>query len=192
MAEKRSVPLFPRGLWNVGWRYLLLRRWQSLLMVMGIALGVAVMVAIDLANASASQAFQLSTESVTGKTTHQIVAGPDGLTESLYTTILRQKWSEMAAPVISETVISPELGSQPLQLLGIDPFAETPFRNYLGNAGQPLPLQQLTAFLTQPGAVFLSRPVAQRYNLLLGSPFTLEIAGRNKSVFVAGLIDSSD
>ena len=192
MAEKRSIPLFPRGLWNVGWRYLLLRRWQSLLMVMGIALGVAVMVAIDLANASASQAFQLSTESVTGKTTHQIVAGPDGLTESLYTTILRQKWSEMAAPVISETVISPELGSQPLQLLGIDPFAETPFRNYLGNAGQPLPLQQLTAFLTQPGAVFLSRPVAQRYNLLLGSPFTLEIAGRNKSVFVAGLIDSSD
>ena len=66
MAEKRSVPLFPRGLWNVGWRYLLLRRWQSLLMVMGIALGVAVMVAIDLANASASRAFELSTQAITG------------------------------------------------------------------------------------------------------------------------------
>ena len=73
MIKQAAVPLFPLGLWNVGWRYLVVRRWQSLLMVLGIALGVAVMVAIDLANASASQAFQLSTESITGKATHQIV-----------------------------------------------------------------------------------------------------------------------
>ena len=52
--------------------------WQSLLMVLGITLGVAVVVAIDLANASASRAFDLSTEAVAGRATHQIDGGPAG------------------------------------------------------------------------------------------------------------------
>ena len=46
---------------NFGWRYLLRHPWQTALMILGITLGVAVVVAVDLANASASQAFQLST-----------------------------------------------------------------------------------------------------------------------------------
>ena len=66
------------GLWNVGWRYLLARRWQSFLMILGIGLGVAVVISIDLANASAGRAFTLSTETVTGKTTHQIVGRSAG------------------------------------------------------------------------------------------------------------------
>ena len=40
-----------RALRNVGWRYLLRHPWQTGLMILGIALGVSVMVAIDLANA---------------------------------------------------------------------------------------------------------------------------------------------
>ncbi len=62
----------PAVLGKIGWRYLRFHRWQSLLMVLGIALGVAVVVSIDLANASAGRAFELSTETVAGKTTHQI------------------------------------------------------------------------------------------------------------------------
>lgn len=61
---------FPRTLLHIGWRYLALHRWQSLLMILGVAVGVAVMVSIDLANASAARAFELSTEAVTGKATH--------------------------------------------------------------------------------------------------------------------------
>lgn len=76
MVSLKPVPLFPRGLWNVGWRYLVLRRWQSMLMVLGITLGVAVMVAIDLANASASQAFQLSTESTLARRHTRSLAVP--------------------------------------------------------------------------------------------------------------------
>jgi len=49
---------------------------QSLLLILGVALGVAMIVAIDLANGSASQAFALSTDSIAGKATHQIVAAP--------------------------------------------------------------------------------------------------------------------
>jgi putative ABC transport system permease protein len=41
--------------------------------VLGVALGVAVVVSIDLANASARRAFTLSSEAVTGRATHQVV-----------------------------------------------------------------------------------------------------------------------
>jgi putative ABC transport system permease protein len=74
----KSAQFAFRPVWYIGWRYLLRHGWQSIMMVLGISLGVAVVVAIDLANASASRAFDLSTESVTGKATHQISAGPGG------------------------------------------------------------------------------------------------------------------
>ena len=57
---------------------------QFVIMILGIALGVAVMVSIDLANASAARAFDLSTSAITGRATHAIVAGDQGLNESLY------------------------------------------------------------------------------------------------------------
>ncbi len=191
MIRSKKIPLYPAGLWNVGWRYLLRRPWQSVLMVLGIALGVAVMVAIDLANASASQAFELSTQAVTGKATHQITGGPDGIDEKLYTGIVTKNLAGYAAPVITETVSSPQLADQPLDLLGIDPFVDSPFRSYL-SADQNLPLAQLTQFLTRSGAVLISRHNADRYHLGLGDTFNIEIEGKNSKAFVAGILDSAD
>ena len=61
-------------------RTLLRHPLQFAIMVLGIALGVAAMVSIDLANASAERAFELSTSAVTGRATHAIVASGEGLT----------------------------------------------------------------------------------------------------------------
>jgi putative ABC transport system permease protein len=54
-------------------RYISRRLFQSILFILGVALGVAMVIAIDLANGSASRAFELSSESVAGKATHQII-----------------------------------------------------------------------------------------------------------------------
>ena len=184
---------FPRALWNVGWRYLLVHRWQSLMMIVGIALGVAVVVSIDLANASAGRAFELSTETITGKATHQIHGGLQGVPESLYTRLRVEGQVEIAAPVINEYVTSPRLGNRPLQLLGIDPFSDGPFRSFLGpGQDEDLDLQALAAFLTRPGAVLLSLPAAERYGLAAGDRLPLIVAGREKTVFIAGLLRPSD
>ncbi|MEA4908247.1 MAG: FtsX-like permease family protein [Anaerolineaceae bacterium] len=177
----------PASLLRTGWRYLVSRGWQSVLMVFGIALGVAVVVAIDLANASAGRAFSLSTEAVTGRSTHQITAGVQGIPDAFYRQLRRQGLVETLAPVVTDYVFSPQLGSRPLQLLGIDPFADTPFRNYLGGGGQ-VDVAQLAAFLTRPGAVLLSEEMAASAGLKVGDPFQLEAAGRMQAVFVAGLL----
>ncbi|HPS14001.1 MAG TPA: hypothetical protein PLB87_12035, partial [Prolixibacteraceae bacterium] len=62
---------------------------------------------------------------------------------------------------------------QPIQLLGIDPFVDAPFRDYLvneagSNGGDLLPL------LTQPGAILLSSGAADRFGLVIGDVLTLE------------------
>lgn len=183
--------LIPRALARLGWRYLARHPWQSALMVLGIALGVAVVVAIDLANASASRAFDLSVDSVAGRATHQISAGPEGLDEQVYVELRRSGLTRAIAPVVTEYVYSPQLGDRPIQLLGVDPFAEAPFRSYLGGE-QGVPLDQIAQFLTQPGALLISTGLAERYGLRPGARLVLEVAGYEREGFIAGLLAPAD
>jgi putative ABC transport system permease protein len=91
---------------------------QFAIMVLGIALGVSVMVSIDLANASASRAFDLSASAVTGRTTHSIVAGGEGVDESLYVRLRTDPiWRAAfeSAPVVISYTVSPQLNEVPLR-----------------------------------------------------------------------------
>ncbi len=175
-------------------------------MVVGVALGVAVMVAIDLANAAASRAFDLSTDAIAGRATHQVVGGPMGLDEAVYTRLRVEGGVRLAAPVVTDYVISPQLGNRPLQLLGVDPFAEAPFRSYLlmGNAanaagfgsetlpGAAADAGQLIAFLTRPGALLISEGLAREAGLSIGDRVDLDAGGRLSPGWVAGLLRPAD
>ncbi len=188
-----GMPEASRTLWNVGWRTLTRHPWQTVLMILGIALGVGVAVAVDLANSSASRAFDYSTDAVAGRATHQVVAGSQGLDEGVYVTFRRQGLAPgtAAAPVVTDIISSPELGGRPLQLLGVDPFAEAPFRSYLWGEGG-VPVDQLSALLTRPGALLLSSDVAARYGLAPGATLTLEVGGYEHQAFIAGLLEPAD
>ncbi|HLO33365.1 MAG TPA: ABC transporter permease [Anaerolineales bacterium] len=175
---------------------------QFAIMILGIALGVAVMVSIDLANASAARAFDLSTSAVTGRATHAIVGSGQGVDESLYVRLRTDpQWRGKleSAPLVIAYLVSPQLGEVPFTLLGIDPFAETPFRAYLGTQGQTH-LETIAPLLTTPGAILLSAPTARRYGLRPCAPnvlvdacrLTLSINGRTSYVHLTGLLDPSD
>jgi len=181
----------PRTLWALGRRYLMRHLWQSVLMILGITLGVAVVVAVDLANVSASRAFDLSIDAVAGRATHQIVGGPQGLDETIYTDLRRAGVVSTAAPVVTTYATSPQLGNQAMQLLGVDPFAEPPFRSYLWS-GERASLAELTAFLTEPGAVLIAAEVAERHQLAPGSSIELDVEGRRREVTVVGLLEPGD
>ena len=189
--------MIPRTLFNVGRRYLLLHPWQTVLMIVGIMLGVGVMVAIDIANSAASRAFDLSTESIAGKATHQVVSGPAGLDERVYAALRTSGLPYPSAPVVADYVTSPQLGDRPLQLLGVDPFAEAPFRSYLvaqgaGSVSNPVDVGQLVTFLTRPGALLISEGLADEYGLTTGDKVTLDASGRVSAGFVAGLLRPED
>src|SRR5215208_2998683 len=177
---------------------------QFAIMTLGIALGVAVMVSIDLANASAARAFDLSTSAITGRATHAIVAGDQGVDESLYVRLRTDsQWRDTleSAPLVIAHTISPQLGDVPFTLLGIDPFAEAPFRNYLG-LRQEMHLESITSLLTVPGSILLSASTAQRYGLQPCAQLPiarddlchllLSINGKTRDAYLIGLLEPSD
>lgn len=180
-----------RLLWRSSLRFLRRHPLQTGLAVGGVALGVAVVVAVDLATASAGRAFEISTETLQGSTTHQVLGGPGGLPEEVYPRLVLEARVEPAAPVVEEAVrVVPEgaeneTGRQ-LRLLGIDPLTEAPFRASLGGLGGQL---DLDGFLTRPGRVALSRETARELGLELGDGFRILAAGSLRRVELAGLLD---
>lgn len=167
-------------------RYLLKHRWQSLLMLLGIALGVGVMVSIDLANTSAMQALMLSTEALTGKATHQISASGQYLDESVYVSLRRQGVLPNASPILSALVSVREMANTPLYLLGIDPLVDFTLRENLGN--QPVPVTSLYSLLVEPNTLFISHALAKRYQINIGDSLHVEIEGRVVPMRVAGIL----
>lgn len=112
-------------------RYLSRHRWQTWLSIAGIALGVAVVIAVDLANESAKRGFRLSVERVSGPATHQILAASGAIPERLYAQLRLEQRLSLASPALDAPV---RIGTRSLTLLGLDPFAALPMRPRLQQA----------------------------------------------------------
>ena len=166
-------------------RHLLRHPWQTWLSIAGIAVGVAVIVAVDLANQSASRAFLLSAQSITGKATHQITAGRNGLPEQLYTELRITHGLRHSAPVVQGTV---RHGEERLVLIGIDPLAEQVFRQF--NRGIPGTL--LTRLITEPETVLLSRITADRLAIKAGQDLPVRVGEQQHVLHVLGLIEGDN
>ncbi|MBE0597274.1 MAG: ABC transporter permease [Desulfuromonadales bacterium] len=157
---------------------------QLLFAVLGVALGVAVVVAIDLANASAERAFRLSARALAGRATHQVVGGPGGLEETVYRQLRLQAEVRSSAPVVEGYVAVPTEAGLTLELLGIDPFAEPPFRDYSPAAADPE--ADLGRFLTEPGGVLLLPATAGRLGLAIGDELAVQVGGLSRTLVLVG------
>ena len=159
------------------------------LSVLGVALGVAVVVAIDLANTSARQAFDLSTETVTGKATHQVIGAGQGVEEAVYRDLRVDMGVRAAAPVVEGFVRAPAYPGRSFQVLGIDPLAEAPFRPYTGGVDAGFDLSQ---FITRPQTGLMARPTAVDLGLALGDTLALRVGGVERTLTLVGLMEPGD
>ncbi|WP_029214835.1 FtsX-like permease family protein [Kallotenue papyrolyticum] len=179
----------PRGLILTSLRYLLRHPWQVGLSILGVALGVAVVIAIDLANGSARAAFQLSTETVTGRATHQIVGAAQGLDETLYRELLLRGLGVPLAPVVEGYAQAADRQLGTLRIFGIDPFAETAFRSLLGGAQSG---DDLTPLLAEPATTLISTQTAQRAGLGVGDELPIVVDGERKALRIVGILEPQD
>jgi putative ABC transport system permease protein len=175
----------PSLLFRSALRDLVRHPWQTWLSVLGIALGVAVVVAVDVANHSARTAFSLSLERVAGSATHQIESATGSIPEETYVRLRLEEDLRPAAPMVEGTV---RIAGRTFTLLGLDPFAVRPLQQ--GGAGQIS--GSLTALLTEPGALLLGEKDAASLEATEGSGLPLEAAGRTADVLVAGILRSQD
>jgi len=171
-------------------RNVLRHPWLTALAVVGVALGVAVVSAVDLANAAATRAFLLAAETVAGRATHQVVGGPAGLPEELYRTIRIDRHFRACAPVVTGhlQLVAPS-GSTTFQLIGVDPFAEPPVRSFSSQFRQQ---GVLTPLMTRPGAVLMLRQTAAGLKIRVGDRVAAEVAGRRRELSVAGFLEPPD
>lgn len=160
---------------------------RTLLMVVGIALGVAGVIAIDISKTSIGKSFELSTASLTARSTHQIVGSNFEVPQTIFTDIRTRIGIRASAPVISKHVKSDQMGDTPYTLLGIDPFSEMHFRSFetltTGEAS-PLDLSAGTA------GVLISEFNAEHFGLTSGSPLSLKFGKKKVFTRVSGLLDS--
>jgi len=161
---------------------------RTLLLIFGIAMGVAGVVAIDIAKTSVEKSFDLSTQALVSRSTHQIVGTGLTVPQDIFTLIRRDLGIHRSAPVISRHVKVSELGNRILTLMGVDPFSETHFRNLDVQPGNT----DMSGIMTGSGGVLISRRLAREYGLDIGSTLDISLGSRRTAVTIAGFLDSDN
>ncbi|NEP18403.1 MAG: FtsX-like permease family protein [Leptolyngbya sp. SIO4C1] len=194
LASPSPPPLSNAPLWRLAWRRIRRRPFQYILFILGIAIGVAMLVSIDLANGSAHRAFELSTDAIAGRTTHRIVAvSPVGVEDALYRQLRTELGYTRSAPIVEGYVVAEDLDRQPMRLVGVDFFAEAPFRSYFDSDSDTAQgIEALTAFVTEPNTVMLAKDTAARYGVQAGDRLTLTLAGQPVSATVVGILQPAN
>jgi putative ABC transport system permease protein len=188
----------PGLLWLASFRHLLRQPIQLLLALLGLALGVATIVAVDVATGSAGRAFELSLDAVQGPATHELDGGPAGIDAALYGQLARTLHQLRANPIIEGYVT---VGDTTLQLLGVDPLAAAGFAGADSDAAAarvltgPTAALDSTAALAQwlagDGAVVLAADTAARLQLRPGDSFAVDVGGHTLQGHLLGVLDSA-
>jgi putative ABC transport system permease protein len=191
-------------LWASSIRHLVRHPAQLALALIGLSVGVATIVAVDIATASSRHAFELSMDAVNGAATHQIVGGPDGVDEQLYVKLQTLHIPAIADPPAFAPVVEGyvTVGSRALQLVGLDPLAAADLNarreavpGAAGEAQTPteslkVPEADLRQWFTRPGAVVMSARTAADLGLTQDQSFDADVGGRTLTcVLIATLHD---
>ena len=175
-------------------RALLRDRARTVVTLVGLTLGVAVVVAIRLANASSIRGFETALDVVAGKTSLEIVGAGVGVPETQLRDLGWLRGYGRVSPVIDRTarVRAPDGTEYPVRVLGVDVLRDRPFREYrllrFARDGRDPRPQELLALLLDPTSVVLTERFAGRHAIELDTPVQLIIGDRVHDAVVRGLL----
>ncbi len=160
----------------------------ALLNVLSVALGIAVYLAIQIANGSASRSFAATVDLVAGKA-HLEVRGE--VDDALWPELAKQPGVAAATALVEAVVTLPELPGEYLRLLGVDLFSGEPFRAFpLGGAAEKG--WNLERWLGSPRTVALSADFAQKHGLKAGDILQALVNGTRQPLTILTLLDVGD
>lgn len=159
--------------------------WRSLLAVLGIALGIALLVSVQATLGSAATAFERASETATGRASHTLLGGPQGVpVEAL--SVLAKERGVTAAPVVEGQLLT-EKGA--FRYLGVDAFVEPFVRPQLARAGAE---GAVAGALLDGFAFGATRTSLQRLACEVGQEVVLHIGGRAFVATCAFAIDDAN
>jgi putative ABC transport system permease protein len=169
---------------------------RTLTTALGIALGVAVIVAIQLTNAASLAGFKTALDTVSGRTSLEIVGTGIGVNERH---LLELEWLAAygrVAPVIEGDIVwTPGAGRSPerLHVLGIDILRDRPFRDYRlrdarGRSTDPRP-QDFLELLADARSIVLTAKFATPRHLAIGDTLPVRVGDRLSPLTIRGLLE---
>src|SRR3569623_1642058 len=169
-----------------GWRYHRRHLAQGWLMLIGVALGVAVVVAVDVASSAVERSLRWSMDALPGSATLEIKGGPGGIDEHQYVRLRLAGWRELA-PRIQGKARLPAQGDASVTVLGLDLLAEG------ARGGERLAAgvsgAALRRLLGEPATIAVSKRYATREGLHAGDTLTLAAGGKLHRVEIVALFD---
>jgi putative ABC transport system permease protein len=183
------VPLFRQFIL----RRLRQEKLRSALTVAGIALGIAVVLAIRLANDSSVRGFSLALDTMAGAASLEIVS-PGGVDEARLGPLGWLRDIGDVSAVIEGDALA-RAGSAPaeaVRVLGVDILRDRAFREYdlvefAGGRRQPAPQEFLTLLL-DPRSVVTTEIFARRHGLHVSDSLELAIGDERKAFVIRGLL----
>jgi putative ABC transport system permease protein len=177
---------------HLTWPYVSRNILKTGLTLLGIALGVAVVVAIQLANQSALSQFKTQLNEISGMANLELV--PNTL-NALDETILKD-WVGLnnlqITPVLEQNVVLPvgpgHEKPMVLTLLGGDTLIDNAFRS------EPLSLKEPSLHaldILRPGYLYISASLSHTLNKHVGDTFSVLIGDRLSTVNIAGVFEDS-
>ncbi|MGH9659818.1 MAG: ABC transporter permease, partial [Bryobacteraceae bacterium] len=174
----------------LSWPYARKHRLRSLLTIAGIALGVAVFVAMHTANQAVLDAFNDMVARIAGKTELQVTSGPTGFDEQALERVQALAEVRAAAPVIEAVVDSGLPGQGNLLVLAVDMTGDSSLRDYDLEGDEDI-VDDPLVFLAQPDSLIVTREFAARNGLRAGSILPVDTMDGPKRFTIRGLLKPS-
>jgi putative ABC transport system permease protein len=173
---------------EVSLRHLRLSPLRTLLVVFGIALGVAMLSAVLATNASLLAAFEDMVERVAGKADLTVAGGTTGVPGDLTGRISEVDGVAHAGATVEVVTRTPEPGSGTLLVLGVD-FLGDPYFLPFAQTGEFQVVDDPLAFANDPTAVLVNTRLARERHLTVGSALVLLTPEGEKTFHVRGLLE---
>jgi putative ABC transport system permease protein len=174
-------------------RHLAGEKLRSSATVFGIALGIAVVIAIQMTNDGSLRGFEKAVETVSGKTSLEITGAGAGFDEMLLNQLGWLREYGQIGPVIEgDAQVTVAGGSESLRALGVDTLRDRSFRDYnlvefAEKRREPRP-QEFLELLIDPRSIIITEKFASRHSLKIGSRMEMAFADRSAKYIVRGLL----
>jgi putative ABC transport system permease protein len=159
----------------------------ALLNILSVGLGIAVYLAIQIANHSANRSFAAGIDLVAGKTHLEVRGDVD---EMLWPVLGRQPGVKAVTGIVEGVVTLPDWPGEYLRILGVDLFTGEPFRTFeIGVRGENLSLEK---WMGEAGMVALTEEFARRHGIKIGDRLRVLVNSELRTLTVATLVGGSD
>ena len=176
-----------RLLSTVSWRHVKRHRLRTGLTFFGIALGVAVIVAIAIVNRSLTTSFQSTIDQIAGKAVLQVANGESGVAESLFPVIRDTAGVLDAAPAVEGFLPVVGAPGERLYVYGVDLLTDFAIREHQFSETQ-FGFEQALDFIAQSDSIALTESFSSRLNLPLGARVTLLTSEGQRTFTVRALL----